>query len=572
MMGSVIILRGGSRLFLLSIYSTPPLSFSYSSLPLFPKRLCSSFAIEKNPLGEWKMVHCDSSRPSSSLMTLTTTIYSEPRRNRINTDRLLLSTSSAYPPTALNQTSEEKWTIDNYNTLSLLMEEDYDPQGVTNDINRAAQWNQDSGNSKNKDDTTSKSKWDPKFAVRAVDLYERHLKYIRHRLRSGTFSSSPKEDMQVQSCDNLDPKTGQLLSSATTERALKALLRCKLPTPSLSKRVREIECLVGRIDRTPLTDDLSLRLLEANGKSGNVGRSMALLQLRRSRGYPPRSVFNTGRRRKTEFDYAIQSLISASLYLRRGRSIFTKDTNQPELDNPTRWLDAILLNMSERGEKLTTAVANKMLRCYAMTGRTGRAVHGFYQVKLDPVDIDGRYYGTRDEFDRILLRRRNIRNEEVEKRRQRMQHQEEAVKKVIPVHIREHMPLYRNRKAKVRLKMRKNPPCHKVPSEVRKCGGKVLREKDGKLIGKLEWEKGLNVSCDFMSLSCFMLCYPFVITAKRLVLAPHRGICLCRIPHFWSLWTRSHRPGCDIVEHAHQGMLFSWSALEGHGSHQRHHA
>lgn len=103
-----------------------------------------------------------------------------------------------------------------------------------------------------------------------------------------------------------------------------------------------------------MTDHLSLRLLTANGKSGNVGRVLALLNLRKSRQFVPR---------RREFVAAITSIQAAQLP--RMRNVFTPDQHQPAVDNPTRWLDAILINMHERGFPLTTALANRMLHCYA---------------------------------------------------------------------------------------------------------------------------------------------------------------------------------------------------------------
>ena len=38
---------------------------------------------------------------------------------------------------------------------------------------------------------------------------------------------------------------------------------------------------------TPLTHHLYLQLLETNAKSGNVGRTLRLLNLQKARDYPP---------------------------------------------------------------------------------------------------------------------------------------------------------------------------------------------------------------------------------------------------------------------------------------------
>ena len=74
-------------------------------------------------------------------------------------------------------------------------------------------------------------------------------------------------------------------SPATTQQAFVAVLRCKLPTDILSKKIREWERQIGRIGLTRMTDSLSLSMLEANGKAGNVGRAIHLLTLRKSRDF-----------------------------------------------------------------------------------------------------------------------------------------------------------------------------------------------------------------------------------------------------------------------------------------------
>jgi pentatricopeptide repeat protein len=54
------------------------------------------------------------------------------------------------------------------------------------------------------------------------------------------------------------------------------------------------------------------------------------------------------------------------------------------LDDPTRWLDAILLNMKSRKVPLTPQLASQMLWCYS-SGYTGKATHHFYRVKRRPL-------------------------------------------------------------------------------------------------------------------------------------------------------------------------------------------
>ncbi len=195
-----------------------------------------------------------------------------------------------------------------------------------------------------------------------------------------------------------------LLSTKTTSHAVRALLRCKHPTPQLADLVRDMERLMGQItipvmpdqppssgdrhrrrrrQRLEFTDEVSLRLLEANSKAGNVGRAMTLLELRKQYGFRPR---------RNEFEYAVTSLQAAGLQYRATQSGSTARNvyrtrvqqelqNKPVwLDDPTRWLDAILLNMRERNFPLDLEMANHMIRCFTTTGKSAKALHFFYKV------------------------------------------------------------------------------------------------------------------------------------------------------------------------------------------------
>jgi pentatricopeptide repeat protein len=170
---------------------------------------------------------------------------------------------------------------------------------------------------------------------------------------------------------NMLPVDKQLLLSAETViQAFKALLKCRYDPDELGARVRDWERCIGLLKSTPLTDPLSLRLLEANGKAGNVGRVLSLLHLRKARQYPAV---------RREFVYAVTSLQAANWAARRQRNIFVGDREQAAVDNPIRWLDAIMLNMHERDYPLTVHLANRMLQTFA-AGKTGKAVHHFYRV------------------------------------------------------------------------------------------------------------------------------------------------------------------------------------------------
>lgn len=318
--------------------------------------------------------------------------------------------------------------------MSPLTEEEYDPDEIVSQIFMAAKWNQGqmAGKSKGNNYNTKHNgkKWDYKFVRSTIDKYELHLRFVLDRLKSNNGNRQPLK-IETSSSDllsNIHPSaekcaaTHKLLSPKTLANAIRSLTRSKMDTPLLSKRIREIERLVGLIGWTSITEELSYRLLEANGKAGNVTRTLALLELRKRRGYAPReqddrtfSVVNKAgilklvddddaarnettskipiERGEKEFIHAITAIQSAQLPLRRSRNLYLHESSFAEsaLDNPTRYLDAILLNMSQRGVPLRPEMATQMLACYASTGRTGRALHYFYKVIRDPMEDDGFY-------------------------------------------------------------------------------------------------------------------------------------------------------------------------------------
>jgi hypothetical protein len=217
------------------------------------------------------------------------------------------------------------------------------------DLERAAKWNHGAVGK-----VYNKSLWKPAFARETYEAY--------HAVLVGWLDTS-------DSVLDIDTKK-RLLSSKTVGRAFKALCKSDYERIELSAKVRSLERFIGKLKQTPLTDELSLRLLAANSRAGNVGRSLSLLQLRKTRGYPPRN---------REFVYAVQALQSANYANRVSRNYFVGEADQPALDNPTRWLDAILINMAERKYALTLPIANRMLQTYA-TGKSGKLIHHFYKV------------------------------------------------------------------------------------------------------------------------------------------------------------------------------------------------
>ncbi|KAL9185458.1 hypothetical protein ACHAXT_003235 [Thalassiosira profunda] len=319
-------------------------------------------------------------------------------------------------------------------SLPPLTEDEYDPADIVSRIQLAAKWNQGRDRGQHHSNLRGRGKrglhhrkhearkWDYEFVRGTLDDYERHLRYVLAHLKARREAdgdpSSCSSDLlsDVHSSPKKCTATHTLLSPATLACAARALTRSKMDTPALSQRIRDIERLVGAIGWTPITEELSYRLLEVNGKAGNVRRTLALLELRRRRGYPPRQqwvwkgkeltgddadganstsdgsegVFHRGEK---EFVHAITSIQAAQLTLRRSRNIYLHESafDETALDNPTRYLDAILLNMSQRGVPLRPLMASRMLACYASSGRTGRAQHYFYKVVRDPVEDDGYY-------------------------------------------------------------------------------------------------------------------------------------------------------------------------------------
>lgn len=327
---------------------------------------------------------------------------------------------------------------------------EYNPERTQMKIIQASQWNQ------------GKEKWDPQFCQEAVSSYTNHLHYLLDQKKnSNNGNGIPDNALKT------------VLSSQTTEKALKTMTKMNLDTHLLSKQVRHVERLIGKIGLTPLTDRLSLALLEANGKAGNIGRTISLLNLRKVKGYRPI---------RKEYKHAIQAILSAGLYLRKNRNVFLQEDQQPEIDNPTRWLDAILVNMSERGIHLDTTMANQMLDCYCSTGRSGKAIHFFYKVTRQYIDENGKD-ATKEDLGGDINRTSTSTSGD------------------IPDEIVEQMPVFEDRKTKVRMRMRQHmPPYYKLPSDVKLNGELVKRPNKEELIPKIEWEKVRYISFHFTNL------------------------------------------------------------------------
>ena len=428
-------------------------------------------------------------------------------------------------------------------SLQPLTAEQYDPSNAAEQIYQCSFFNQgkrfgqqDSNVKQYKVRRYSERKWDYKTVRAALENYERHLQFVFDHLNAqkekhnkqkndngnkneegGKSSSSSSVTNINDMIATISPNptkctsTHRLLSSRTLSNAIRALTRSKLDTPLLSQRIRDIERLVGQIGWTPITEELSYRLLEANGKGGNVRRTLALLELRRRRGYKAREneemnaktfqkrggadddgaksegvmIFAPGEK---EFIHAITSIQSAQLPLRRSRNIYLHESTLSEssLDNPTRYLDAILLNMAQRNVPLRPSVAARMLACYASTGRTGRGLHYFYKVMRDPIEEDGYYIpgphpthlgreelkGWKDEKRRMGAGRylSLFTNEDKEEEGDKDEQSTDGVAENAIASIdddNDDASLEGNEKKKVRMILHPPPPFQKIPSAVK---------------------------------------------------------------------------------------------------------
>ena len=242
-----------------------------------------------------------------------------------------------------------------------------------------------------------------------------------------------------------------LLATSVVDRALGLLLKCQLKPNKLADKVRDWERALGTLGETPLTATFSLRLVEVNGKAGNVGRVLSLLDYRAAQLYKPRYA---------EFRFAVTAVEVAGWHLRHNRNIFMSDVDQPQVDNPTRWLDAILLNMQARQFPLTTHLAARMMDTFASRGRSGKATHYFYSVHRTPINNSSSSYGIAyheeddDEDDGHVL-----------------DFDEESNEHDAPLlSSRSNLP-GSQRPYKVRLKLKTPPPHYKIPTEV---AGKLL--------------------------------------------------------------------------------------------------
>lgn len=254
--------------------------------------------------------------------------------------------------------------------------------------------------------------WNPSFTKSAYEAYI-------EALSSSDYSTDVVgSDASIGSLDGIDSSSSgkgvdEIVGGAKSEEydaisrllltpevatyAAYTLTRMKIPTEELSWRIRSLEKLLGeasshQIDEDgnrnekqssgiPFTYQLSLALIRANGKAGNVARTLDLLRLRGEHNFKPT---------RKEYEFAIQSIISNGVKLRTSLDrVYKREGDlaaEATVDNPTKWLDAILINMHERGFVLKDiSLVNQMINAYAAIGRTGRANHFFYRMKKEDI-------------------------------------------------------------------------------------------------------------------------------------------------------------------------------------------
>jgi hypothetical protein len=80
--------------------------------------------------------------------------------------------------------------------------------------------------------------------------------YIQHYMNKKSADSGTTNSASDNGSSKLPHDAKEVLSSNTTERALKAMLKMKIPTHTLSTKIRYTEKLIGSIGHTPLTNNL----------------------------------------------------------------------------------------------------------------------------------------------------------------------------------------------------------------------------------------------------------------------------------------------------------------------------
>ena len=69
--------------------------------------------------------------------------------------------------------------------------------------------------------------------------------------------------------------------------ALKVVLQMNIDTIKIGQEFFDMRRLIGSVGHTPLTHLIPFQLLDINARSGNVGQTLSLLNLKKSRNCPP---------------------------------------------------------------------------------------------------------------------------------------------------------------------------------------------------------------------------------------------------------------------------------------------
>ena len=241
----------------------------------------------------------------------------------------------------------------------------------------------------------------------ALKNYLDHLSYcILQFSRSGLrqSDSSPSYDLR------------NFASPSNAQLAVRCLLNSDFKDPSqYRKKVRDLERIFGtcpnvlqtdlgdeslkRKKGIEMTDQLSYLLLKANSRAGNIGRALALLDVRAKMNFSPRSRMTLEGVREDEYIHAVQAIFALGEEFQQNftphsntKSFKGKDPfgeNNATLEDPTVWLESILDHMHRRKVTLTTDLANRMIESYAAKGRTARALHLFYKLVQKKRKEDG---------------------------------------------------------------------------------------------------------------------------------------------------------------------------------------
>jgi hypothetical protein len=204
--------------------------------------------------------------------------------------------------------------------------------------------------------------------------------------------------------------------------------------------------------------------------------------------------------------------------------------------------------------ELDTKMANRMLDCYCSTGRSGKALHFFYKVTREYFTPEGGSVAVAGSGGSIPNKMEEV----------------STGGGAATIASADKIPVFDDRKAKVRMRMKQHmPPYYKLPSDVKLNGDLVKRPNKEGLIPRIEWEKVSTLQYEYSSrintvvycvdVGCilygihnhivgiyigmgfsyfFIHAHPF--TGKKLFPQSNCSICIRRFPHPWSMRSQSY--------------------------------